>query len=148
MNLCDHKDWPLTGIQEHRYSVCARNLCFLAWRLGAELEEPRVLAGTQAQMWCVGKRDEPGLQPASLDLWMGALSAFSPDNHGSSTERQCSHRAMQKGPQPGSRAELSTLSRKNSANPGLSVFSKGGTRHQGGKSLDQNYTTENNEGKT
>lgn len=41
MSLCDHRDWALSGIQEPRYSVSARNLCLLAWRLGGGLEEPR-----------------------------------------------------------------------------------------------------------
>ena len=50
-----------------------RTLCLLAWRLGAELEVPRVLPGTQAQLWYIGKRDESGFQPASLGLWMEAL---------------------------------------------------------------------------
>lgn len=40
-------------------------------------------------------------------------------NYGSSTEGWCSDRAVQKGTQPGSRAELSTLSRKSPANPAL-----------------------------
>lgn len=83
-----------------------RTLCLLAWRLGAELEVPRVLPGTQAQLWYIGKRDESGFQPASLGLWMEALftSAFSPENHASNTEGWCSDRAVQKGSQPSSGA--------------------------------------------
>lgn len=89
-------------------------------------------------VWARGK--SPGFQSGSVDGSLVPCLPFLLKT--SSTEGWRSDRAVKKSTQPSTRAELSTLSRKGTVNP-ASLFSKGGTTSQGGKSLDQSYTTEN-----
>lgn len=97
----------------------------------------------QSQMWYMAKRDESGLSASKSGLDGSLVPCLPFLLKTSSTEGWRSDRAVQKSTQPSSRAELSTLSRKGTVNP-ASLFSKGGTRSQDGKSLDQSHTTENN----